>query len=60
MSPEDGGRGIEGRNLPIAIEARGVQKAFRIPTHRIDSLKERAVHPLARPEYRELMALRDV
>ena len=60
MSPENGGRGIEGRNLPLAIEARGVQKTFRIPTHRIDSLKERAVHPFARAEYRVLNALRDV
>jgi ABC-2 type transport system ATP-binding protein len=44
----------------LAIEARGIGKTFRIPTHRITSLKERAVHPLARPEYRELRALRDV
>ena len=45
---------------PVAIEVRGLEKAFRIPTHRIDSFKERAVHPLARAEYRELRALRDV
>jgi ABC-type polysaccharide/polyol phosphate transport system ATPase subunit len=45
---------------PVAIEARGVDKTFRIPSHRIDSLKERAVHPLARVEYRELRALRDI
>jgi ABC-2 type transport system ATP-binding protein len=45
---------------PVVIEARGVDKRFRIPSHRIDSLKERAVHPLARVEYRELRALRDV
>ena len=42
------------------IEARDVAKAFRIPSHRVDSLKERAVHPLAPVEYRELRALRDV
>jgi ABC-2 type transport system ATP-binding protein len=53
-------RSIERHDLPLSIEARGVQKTFRIPTHRIDSLKERAVHPLARPEYRVLRALRDV
>jgi ABC-type polysaccharide/polyol phosphate transport system ATPase subunit len=53
-------RSIERHDLPLSIEARGVQKRFRIPTHRIDSLKERAVHPLARPEYRVLRALRDV
>jgi ABC-type polysaccharide/polyol phosphate transport system ATPase subunit len=45
---------------PVVIEARGVDKTFRIPSHRIDSLKERAVHPFARIEYRELRALQDV
>jgi ABC-type polysaccharide/polyol phosphate transport system ATPase subunit len=42
---------------PVAIEARELEKAFRIPTHRIDSLKERLVRPLAKREYRELRAL---
>jgi ABC-2 type transport system ATP-binding protein len=42
---------------PVAIEARELKKAFRIPTHRIDSLKERLVRPLAKREYRELRAL---
>ena len=45
---------------PIVIEARGVDKTFRIPKHRIDSLKERAAHPFTRIEYREHRALRDV
>ena len=45
-------------DAPVAIEARGVEKTFRIPTHRIDSFKERVVHPFARPEYRALRALR--
>jgi ABC-type polysaccharide/polyol phosphate transport system ATPase subunit len=39
------------------IEARGLEKDFRIPSHRIDSLKERALHPLRRAEYRTLRAL---
>jgi ABC-2 type transport system ATP-binding protein len=42
------------------IEARGIGKSFRIPRHRIDSLKERATHPFASVEYRELRALDDV
>ena len=54
-----GGRSNGVRGAPLAIEARGVQKTFRIPTHRIDSFKERVVHPLAQPSYRELRALRD-
>ena len=42
------------------IEARGLQKSFRVPEHRIDTLKERVAHPFRRMEYRELHALRDV
>ena len=45
---------------PVVIEARALEKSFRIPEHRIDTLKERALHPLRRIEYRELQALRDV
>ncbi len=45
---------------PVVLEARGLSKSFRIPEHRVDSFKERAVHPLRRVSYRELGALRDV
>jgi len=45
---------------PVAIEARGLHKSFRVPEHRIDTLKERAAHPFRRMEYRELRALVDV
>jgi ABC-2 type transport system ATP-binding protein len=45
---------------PVVIEASGLEKAFRIPYHRVDTLKERALHPLARGRYRELHALRGV
>ena len=38
----------------------GLEKSFRIPTHRVDTFKERALHPLARTEYRELHALRNL
>jgi ABC-type polysaccharide/polyol phosphate transport system ATPase subunit len=44
-------------DAPIAIEARGLEKTFRIPTHRVDSLKERLVRPFASRDYRELRAL---
>jgi ABC-type polysaccharide/polyol phosphate transport system ATPase subunit len=43
----------------VAIEVRSLEKAFWIPTHRIDSFKERGLHPFARTEYRELRALQD-
>ena len=47
-------------DAPVVIEARGVDKAFRIPEKKIDSFKERAVHPFAKANYRELRALDDV
>ena len=34
-------------DAPLAIEARDLEKTFRIPTHRVDSLKERIVRPFA-------------
>lgn len=42
---------------PVVVEVRDVQKIFRIPEQRVDSIKERAVHPLRRNPYRELKAL---
>jgi len=42
---------------PAQIQVEDLHKSFRIPTHRVDSLKERMVRPLSRPEYRELKAL---
>ncbi len=48
------------QEAPVVIEARDVAKTFLIPQHRIDSLKERATHPLRRPSYRELQALNGV
>jgi ABC-type polysaccharide/polyol phosphate transport system ATPase subunit len=41
----------------VAIQVEDLHKSFRIPTHRVDSLKERAVRPFAGREYRELRAL---
>jgi ABC-type polysaccharide/polyol phosphate transport system ATPase subunit len=45
---------------PVAIRAREVSKTFRVPERRIDSLKERATHPLTRSTYRDLRAVRGV
>jgi ABC-type polysaccharide/polyol phosphate transport system ATPase subunit len=42
---------------PPAIRVEDLSKSFRIPTHRVDSLKERVLNPLAPREYRELRAL---
>ena len=45
---------------PVVIEVRGVDKTFRIPSHRVDSIKERAIRPFASVEYREHRAVADV
>jgi ABC-2 type transport system ATP-binding protein len=45
------------QSAPQAIEARGLEKTFRIPTHKVDSFKERIVRPFSSRDYRELRAL---
>jgi ABC-2 type transport system ATP-binding protein len=44
---------------PVAIEVQGVEKTFSIPTHRVDSLKERLT-TFNKQDFRALHALRDV
>src|SRR3954468_5595688 len=50
-------RSPAGEDAPLAIEVEDLHKSFRIPTQRVDSLKERVVHPFAGRDYRELRAL---
>jgi ABC-2 type transport system ATP-binding protein len=45
---------------PVVVEVRDLDKTFYIPEHRVDSFKERAVHPFGSIEYRELRALAGV
>jgi ABC-2 type transport system ATP-binding protein len=47
-------------HAPVVIEARGVTKSFRIPSHRVDSVRERVSHPLRRIDAQQLTALNDV
>lgn len=47
-------------DAPVAVEVRDLQKRFHIPDRRIDSFKERAMHPLMRREYRVLKALNGI
>jgi len=49
-----------GPERPAAVQVEDLHKSFRIPTQRVDSLKERAVHPFAARDYRELHALQGV
>jgi ABC-type polysaccharide/polyol phosphate transport system ATPase subunit len=51
---------VAGPLKPVVLEARNVEKSFRVPTHRVDTVKERVAHPFANYEYRELRALRGV
>jgi ABC-2 type transport system ATP-binding protein len=46
-----------GSATPLAIKVEDLHKSFRIPTHRVDSFKERIVRPFAARDYRELHAL---
>jgi ABC-2 type transport system ATP-binding protein len=45
---------------PVAIRVRGLEKTFRIPDHRVHTLKERAMHPLRRTTHQELRVLREI
>jgi ABC-2 type transport system ATP-binding protein len=45
---------------PVVIEVRGVDKSFRIPLQRVDTLKERVTAPWRRRGFRELQALSGV
>jgi ABC-2 type transport system ATP-binding protein len=52
--------GSDDVSRPVVIEVREVSKTFRIPEHRVDSFKERALHPLGHGDHRELRALRGI
>ncbi len=45
---------------PVLIEVRDLEKTFRVPDQKVDTLKERVVHPLRRVEFRQLRALRGI
>jgi len=51
---------VPGSRRPVAIDVQGLDKSFRVPTRRVDTLRERVVRPLAHGDVRELRALRGV
>jgi ABC-type polysaccharide/polyol phosphate transport system ATPase subunit len=59
MSSENTTPAVAGESPPV-IEVETVEKTFRIPTHRVETLKERVVRPFSQGDFRELRALRDV
>ncbi len=57
QTPPTGPLPAEPALRPLAIQVEGLRKSFRIPTHRVDSAKERVVRPFAGRDFRELRAL---
>ena len=45
---------------PIAIQVEGLHKTFRVPRHRVHTIKERALHPFRRTSFDEFHVLRGV
>jgi ABC-2 type transport system ATP-binding protein len=45
---------------PLAIRVTDLHKSFKIPTHKVDSLKERVVRPFSARDFRELRALKGI
>jgi ABC-type polysaccharide/polyol phosphate transport system ATPase subunit len=48
------------KSLPVAIEVEALHKTFRVPRHRVHTLKERALHPLRRTVYDEFHVLHGI
>jgi ABC-2 type transport system ATP-binding protein len=51
---------VAARGAAPVIEVEAIAKTFRIPTHRVETLKERVVRPFSRGDFRELRALREI
>jgi ABC-type polysaccharide/polyol phosphate transport system ATPase subunit len=47
-------------SAPSVIVVDGVSKQFKIPQEQVHTLKERVLHPMRRPSFDRLQALRDV
>src|SRR3954453_22896950 len=56
-SPVDRRQRAPAAGDPLAIQVEDLRKAFRIPTHRVDSFKERLGRPFSARDFRELHAL---
>lgn len=50
----------DGARRPLAIEVRDLHKTFRLPGQKVDSLKERVLHPRSQGEATELRALEGI
>src|ERR1700761_1491779 len=45
---------------PISVRVDGLSKTFRMPEHRVHTLKERALHPLRRTRFDEFRVLHEI
>jgi ABC-2 type transport system ATP-binding protein len=45
---------------PVAVRVAGLDKTFRLPQHRVSTLKERALHPFRANVYDEFQVLREI
>ena len=57
VSPTSEAPQPEVQSRPVAIEVRDLVKSFEVPLQRVDSIKERVLHPLASTQTRSLLAL---
>jgi ABC-2 type transport system ATP-binding protein len=58
--PSSSHGGVPRGSAPVVIETRGVDKSFRVPQHKVDTLKERVTRPFSRADFRQLRALHDI
>jgi ABC-type polysaccharide/polyol phosphate transport system ATPase subunit len=47
-------------SAPISVRVVGLNKIFRLPEHRVHTLKERALHPLRRTSFDEFRVLNNI
>jgi ABC-type polysaccharide/polyol phosphate transport system ATPase subunit len=60
VSPTEEAPQPEVQSRPVAIEVRDLVKRFEIPLERVDSIKERVLHPLRTANTRRLSALNGI
>src|SRR5436309_2688531 len=47
-------------SAPISVRVAGLSKTFRVPDHRVHTLKERALHPFRRTSFDQFRVLNDI
>src|ERR1700733_11991047 len=47
-------------SLPISVRVGGLNKTFRLPEHRVHTLKERALHPFRQTTFDKFQVLKGI